>query len=293
LTVREGGRDVKKTVLQQHVGELQARKSESERKAIADAKQREADNARRITEAADKKKEEDLKRTGDLRGAYESNSVTKATYVKLNAFDDLMTIPGSMQKRTASHDMKMVYQIMKMYDPNSSVKEGEYAMAEQARGVPDTVRNTYNSLFTGNRLTDTQVANFKKTALETMAGQMKSQDLVDQRYRSLADKQGYDSTLVISPEFDKIREEIGSLPSKAVARPDSRKPAVFPASVPSQLSLPAEEPSAEDRAALQWLQANPDDPNAERVKNVLKSKGIPVPESIPARGMRIPRNKMG
>ena len=61
-------------------------------------------------------------------------------------------------------DISLVYGYMKMLDPGSVVREGEYATAENARGVSETVRNMYNKVMTGERLTDAQRKNMKGQA---------------------------------------------------------------------------------------------------------------------------------
>lgn len=292
LKVRQGGQDVDKTVLQSHVADINQRKAEIAAANKIKAAEMDSKVAKEKAEKEAEAEEKRFMRAGNLRSAYESNIITKNTYTKLNSFDDLMTIPSNRDKRTAAHDMKMVYSIMKIYEPSSSVKEGEYALAEQARGVPDSVRNVYNKLWAGGRLTDDQVTAFKKTALEGMAAQLKSQQLVDERYANIARKQNADVTTVISPEFDKIREELGLISPKG-GKPTDRQGPALPATNAADLVLPKAEPTEEDRAALQWLQANPDDPRAPKIRESLKAKGLDVPTSVPARGMRLPRNKMG
>jgi hypothetical protein len=61
---------------------------------------------------------------------------------------------------------------MKMLDPGSVVREGEFATAQNAAGVPDRVLNLYNKALSGNGLNEGQRKNiraqadslFKKTA---------------------------------------------------------------------------------------------------------------------------------
>lgn len=62
--------------------------------------------------------------------------------------------------------ISMVYKFMKSLDPTSVVREGEFATAEQATGVPDRVLNFYNKLVTGGRLPDGAVNEFINTAKE-------------------------------------------------------------------------------------------------------------------------------
>jgi hypothetical protein len=53
-------------------------------------------------------------------------------------------------------DIGMIFTYMRALDPTSTVREGEFATAQNATGVPDRVRNQYNNLLSGNRLSDGQ-----------------------------------------------------------------------------------------------------------------------------------------
>lgn len=56
--------------------------------------------------------------------------------------------------------MALIFSFMKSLDPSSTVREGEYANAENTRGVPDTIRNWYNKIIDGTFLTPQQVDSF-------------------------------------------------------------------------------------------------------------------------------------
>jgi hypothetical protein len=53
---------------------------------------------------------------------------------------------------------------MKMLDPGSVVREGEFATAQNAAGVDDRVRNLYNRVKSGERLSESQRKSFKGQA---------------------------------------------------------------------------------------------------------------------------------
>lgn len=52
----------------------------------------------------------------------------------------------------ASADIAMVYNFMRMQDPTSTVREGEFATAANAGGVSESVRNMYNRVMEGEKL---------------------------------------------------------------------------------------------------------------------------------------------
>ena len=72
---------------------------------------------------------------------------------------------------TAAGDMSKIFGFMKILDPSSTVREGEYASAENARGVPDTVRAQYNKVMSGQRLTPAQRTQFSQAAGDLVQSQ--------------------------------------------------------------------------------------------------------------------------
>lgn len=60
----------------------------------------------------------------------------------------------------AAGDLSLIFSYMKMLDPGSVVREGEFATAQNAAGVPDRLRNLFNRLLDGQRLTDGQRKQF-------------------------------------------------------------------------------------------------------------------------------------
>ena len=65
---------------------------------------------------------------------------------------------------TPAGDLALIFNYMKMLDPGSTVREGEFATAQNAAGVPDRVRNAVNQLISGERLSDAQRKNFTEQA---------------------------------------------------------------------------------------------------------------------------------
>lgn len=58
----------------------------------------------------------------------------------------------------AMGDISMIYNYMKTLDPASTVREGEAATVQNAAGVPDRIRNYWNAIQSGQRLTEPQRA---------------------------------------------------------------------------------------------------------------------------------------
>lgn len=62
---------------------------------------------------------------------------------------------------SAVGDISLIFGYMKMLDPGSVVREGEYATAANATGVPQQVMNLYNRVLSGERLSASQRQSFK------------------------------------------------------------------------------------------------------------------------------------
>ena len=65
---------------------------------------------------------------------------------------------------TPADDIGLIYGFMKMQDPGSTVREGEYATAEQSAGVSERIRVQYNKALSGEKLSPEMRAEFLKTA---------------------------------------------------------------------------------------------------------------------------------
>jgi hypothetical protein len=65
---------------------------------------------------------------------------------------------------SAVGDLSLIFGYMKMLDPGSVVREGEFATAQNAAGVPERVMNIYNKVASGERLNKSQREAFKGQA---------------------------------------------------------------------------------------------------------------------------------
>jgi hypothetical protein len=62
---------------------------------------------------------------------------------------------------SAVGDLSLIFGYMKMLDPGSVVREGEFATASAAAGVPTRILNLYNKVLSGERLSPGQRQSFK------------------------------------------------------------------------------------------------------------------------------------
>lgn len=90
-------------------------------------------------------------------------------------------IVSSATKDSPAGDLALIFNFMKMLDPGSTVREGEFANAQNAAGVPERIVNLYNNVVNGTRLNQTQRQDFVSTAYEVYSQ-------AEQSYKSLEDQ---------------------------------------------------------------------------------------------------------
>jgi hypothetical protein len=89
---------------------------------------------------------------------------------------------------TAAGDLSMIFAYMKMLDPGSVVREGEFANAQNATGVPGQVVNLYNRVKTGQRLSPEQRADFLNQAQKLKMNAESSYKQYERQYRGIAEQ---------------------------------------------------------------------------------------------------------
>lgn len=138
-------------------------------------------------EAKDEK--DDATGTSKLRIEFDRQPDVKAFREVEVAFDK---IRRAATNPSAAGDLSLIFSYMKVLDPGSTVREGEFANAQNAAGVPDRVVNQYNKVMSGERLGVPQRADFINQAKNLYASHQKQAAGLAQRYRALAAKQGFD-----------------------------------------------------------------------------------------------------
>ena len=88
---------------------------------------------------------------------------------------------------TASGDMAMIFAFMKVLDPTSTVREGEFANVENAKGWGDVVRGIYNKAKDGQRMTAPQRADFLRQSEELYATELATHKQREETYRQIAE----------------------------------------------------------------------------------------------------------
>jgi polyhydroxyalkanoate synthesis regulator phasin len=86
---------------------------------------------------------------------------------------------------------------MKVLDYNSTVREGEFATAQNAANVPDRIRNEYKKLMKGGRLQTKQRQEYVNAMKESAKTQFEQLQSVVSQYENIAknNKVGFDDVM--------------------------------------------------------------------------------------------------
>lgn len=132
-----------------------------------------------------------------LRNRYEANI---APYEEAAQAFRKMEVSATGEA-TPAKDIALVFNYMKAIDPGSTVREGEFATAQNAGSAWDIAGNLYNRLLTGQRLNAAQRQEFLNSAREQVATLLPQYQTVTDQYRSIAEANGFDPTQVLRNPF--------------------------------------------------------------------------------------------
>ena len=135
---------------------------------------------------------ENFNRSEKLRKSFEGQT---KDFVKVR--DAYRRIEAAAKKPTAAGDMALIFNFMKVLDPGSTVREGEFATAQNATGVPSRVMNMYNNIISGERLNPVQRKDFVGQANNLYTAQLGGLEQLENQYTGLAQSFGLNPKNVI------------------------------------------------------------------------------------------------
>jgi len=138
---------------------------------------------------------------------------------------------------SAAGDISLVYGYMKILDPGSTVMQGEQATAQNAGGVPDRIRATYNKALTGESLADNVRLDFYAQARNLIESQRQMAADVGDRYRQYADAYKLDSNQIVFDPFKRIKTPAEIAADAAKATPAGTTKAAPAPSYVNQFNL--------------------------------------------------------
>jgi hypothetical protein len=173
-------------------------------------------------------------------------------------------------------DVALLFNYMKMLDPASVVRESEFATAENAGGVAESIRNVYNRLINGGRLTDDLRASFVDRSRRLYEAARSSAEELAEDYRTIAPHYGYDPKRVVwlpdappppsTPPTQTI--PVAQQPEAAPAQPTTQP--ADEAQLQANIDMLERLRKMNPQAVMEWLRNNQE--AAEQVLNHLDSE---------------------
>jgi len=127
-----------------------------------------------------------------LRGEYINQSRDYVT--RRDAYDNIQSLA---QSGGGASDIALLTAFMKLQDPGSTVREGEFATAENAPGVNEKVLVQYNKLLTGDKLTPEARKKFVDVAGTTFKSAQRQHTKRTNQYEGLATRAGVNPKQVL------------------------------------------------------------------------------------------------
>jgi len=151
---------------------------------------------RLIIEKSEKTKADTERLRASARGLRtEFKNITKNVRDIALAYNKII---ASASDPSAAGDIALIINYMKMLDPGSVVREGEFATAANAGGVEDSVRARYNSVVNGERLSVEQRQDFVNASGRVLQPYRDQFEATKSRYSTLATEQGLQPSQVVT-----------------------------------------------------------------------------------------------
>lgn len=113
-------------------------------------------------------------------------------------------------KPTAQNDIALIFSYMKMLDPGSVVREGEFAVAARAAGVPDHIVNIIGRAESGKLLNERQRTEMVRAASQVYQSRRESYNSAAGQYRGYAEDYGLDPSRVARRYVDDPKRGAGN-----------------------------------------------------------------------------------
>ena len=114
----------------------------------------------------------------------------------IEARDAFRTIQAAADNPDAVGDLALIFAYMKVLDPGSTVRSDEFATAQNAAGVPDQIRNLFNSLRSGERVSVNR-QDFVDRAGDFFRVHQRNQLSIEEQFRRIAFDAGMDPDDVV------------------------------------------------------------------------------------------------
>lgn len=161
------------------------------------------------------------------------------------ASDAYNKIRVSAEQPSAAGDIALLTGFMRLQDPGSTVREGEFATASNAGSVDEKVRNIYNKIVSGQRLTVEQRNDFLHQSGNAFGAYKKGFDNLTTQYTDLATRNNlkpadvvsdYSKGIDLTPVKPPARIPVGDVPTPPpITLPGQKGAAPAPQFTPEQI----------------------------------------------------------
>jgi len=134
-----------------------------------------------IEAKVDPKPQSDLE--NQLRDEHTNNS---GEYIKVK--DAYARVDAAGKDPSAAGDLALIFNYMKMLDPGSTVREGEFANAQMSAGLPQQLQAKYRQILTGERLAVEQRNDFLDRSDALYQAALRGQKQLDKAYKGIAER---------------------------------------------------------------------------------------------------------
>lgn len=193
-----------------------------------------------------------------LSDRWANNKTTEKTGVMASSYAPLKSLTDKRIKggknAAGVTDLTIIVEYMKMIDPGSVVREGEVEVVRNTANMPEDLKMAYQRITGGenNVLSDRQVKEIRSDADLKMKQQLKVQKAFDEGEAKYAVRMGLEPEDVVKQDFAKQAGLDGV----------------------SENAVPGAEMTPQDRAAMKLISENPNHPDAEKIRKILRSKGL-------------------
>jgi hypothetical protein len=129
----------------------------------------------------------DWDKSKSIRGEFGAIPAVKAFSEQSQAFGRIV---ASAENPSPAGDLSLIFNFMKVLDPGSTVREGEFANAQNAGAVDERLRGLYNQIVKGTRLSEPQRADFVNRAARLYGNAEQGYMKTEKFYRGLAERAG-------------------------------------------------------------------------------------------------------
>ena len=145
------------------------------------------------------------KAEGDMRKEFNALPVVKDFNKVRTAYEKVKQAGANP---SPAGDLSLIFNYMKILDPGSVVREGEFANAQNAGGIDTKIRNLYNQVIDGTRLSPDQRQDFLNQSKNAALAEFKGAKEALDQYKGLAANSGLRVDQIIPSNYLQIEEEL-------------------------------------------------------------------------------------